>query len=70
MSSWVDKIILRPHNASMNTSRAIKLAGGKAKLADIAGVTRQAVTRWVAQKTLPPLRVFQLRELRPDWFKK
>ena len=51
----------------MKTSKAIKLAGSKVELARILGVKRQAVHQWVPN--LPPLRVFQLRELRPGWFK-
>lgn len=55
----------------MNKKQAIKLAGGT--LADLAAVfvpplTRQAVSKW--GKNLPPLRVYQLKELRPAWFRR
>lgn len=51
----------------MKTKQAIKLAGSQSALARILGVKRQAVPQWVPN--LPPLRVYQLRELRPEWFK-
>ncbi len=53
----------------MKTSQALKLAGGTYQaLADVFGLSRQAASQW--GDTLPPLRVYQLRELRPEWFKK
>lgn len=56
----------------MKTSKAIKLANGIAALAKVfndAGkeCTRQAVQQWGPD--LPELREYQLREIRPDWFK-
>lgn len=55
----------------MNTKQAVKLAGGRNE--DLGRVfkpplSRQAVSKW--GDTIPPLRVYQLRELRPAWFKK
>lgn len=50
----------------MKTKLAIKRAGSGAELARILGVTRQALTIW--KPNLPPLRVYQLKERRPEWF--
>ena len=50
----------------MKTKKAIKLAGSAVELAHILGVTRQAVTNWV--DVLPGLRVYQLKEKKPQWF--
>ena len=51
----------------MNKSTAIKLAGSATALAGLLKISRQAVEKW---EKLPPLRVYQLRELRPEWFAK
>ena len=48
----------------MDKAFAIRKAGSEADLARLLGVTRQAVSQWDA---LPPLRVYQLKELRPRW---
>ena len=50
----------------MDIHQAITLAGSQSELARIFGITRAAVNHW---KTIPPLRLYQLKELRPDWFK-
>jgi len=50
----------------MKTQIAIKKAGSGAELARILGVTRQALTIW--KPNLPQLRVYQLKERRPEWF--
>ena len=52
---------------SMKTQTAIQLAGTSAELARILGLSRAAVCQW--PEDVPPLRVYQLRERRPDWFK-
>jgi len=49
----------------MTKEEAVKKAGNAAKLAKLLGVTRGAVSHWVV---LPKLRIYQLKELRPDWF--
>jgi DNA-binding transcriptional regulator Cro len=51
----------------MNKATAIKRAGSTTALASLLNITRQAVEKW---NTLPPLRVYQLRELKPEWFVK
>lgn len=50
----------------MKTSVAEYLAGGPAALARILGITVGAVCQW--GETMPKLREYQLRELRPEWF--
>jgi hypothetical protein len=52
----------------MKTDQAIKLAGTSAELARLLGVSRAAISQW--PETVPPLRVYQLKELRPEWFAK
>ncbi|CAB4132269.1 hypothetical protein UFOVP259_9 [uncultured Caudovirales phage] len=51
---------------SMNTQTAITLAGSRAKLARLLGVSRAAVTQYKA--VLPPKRINRLREAHPEWF--
>ena len=51
---------------SMNTETAVKLAGSKAKLALILGVSRAAVTQYGPK--LPSKREIRLRVLKPEWF--
>ena len=53
----------------MKTARAIKLAGDSAAaLGRVFNppLSRQAVQKW--GEDVPPLREYQLRELRPAWF--
>ncbi len=52
----------------MKTSKAIKLAGDGGTLGRLFDppITRQAVHRW--GENVPPLREFQLRAVRPEWF--
>ena len=50
----------------MKKSTAIKLAGSGSELARILGVKRQAIQGW--GDTVPPLRVYQLKERKPEWF--
>jgi predicted transcriptional regulator len=50
----------------MNTQTAIQLAGSKAKLAKLLGVSRAAVTQYKA--FLPGKRIETLREKHPEWF--
>ena len=52
----------------MNKETAVRYAGGVSALAALLGVTKQAVSQWGAQ--MPPLRVFQLRQLKPGWFRR
>ena len=52
----------------MTTKQAIKLAGSRRALASLLGVSVQATHRAAWRRALPPLRVIQLRTLRPEWF--
>lgn len=51
----------------MKTQIAIELAGGTTALADIVGITPGAVSQW--GEDLPEGRVWQLKVLRPEWFR-
>jgi len=50
----------------MKTAKAIRLAGTKAKLAEVLGVQRQSIQKW--GEFVPPMRVYFLRHERPEWF--
>jgi len=50
----------------MDKQTATTLAGSQSELARILGITRAAVFLW---KNIPKLRIYQLKELRPEWFK-
>lgn len=52
----------------MKTCDAIKFAGSAAQLAQILGVTKSAVSQY--GENIPSGREWQLRVIRPDWFKK
>jgi predicted transcriptional regulator len=49
----------------MTKQDIIKLAGSQTELAKILGINRAAVCQW---KTVPELRLRQLKDLRPQWF--
>lgn len=51
----------------MDKETAIKLAGSAKALAELLGITRAAVSQWGT--SVPQARVWQLRALRPKWFK-
>jgi len=51
----------------MTKDQLVQLAGSQAKLARILGISRTAVNYW--KQKIPPLRMYQLKELRPEWFK-
>lgn len=50
----------------MDTDKAIQLAGSIRELAAVLGLTTQAIYAW--GPTVPKLRMYELRELRPQWF--
>ena len=50
----------------MKTDNAIKLAGSSTELAAILGITLSAISQW--GESVPELRVYKLRELKPSWF--
>ncbi len=51
----------------MKTQKAIELAGGSSALASWLGITPGAVSQWGEE--LPDRRIWQLKVLRPEWFK-
>ena len=51
---------------NMNTQTAIQLAGSKAKLASLLGVSRAAVTQYTEK--LPKKQVQKLLQSHPHWF--
>ena len=51
----------------MKTQTAIELAGSSAKLAKLIEVTPGAISQWGEQ--VPVTRVWQLKVIRPAWFK-
>jgi hypothetical protein len=53
--------------SQMKKKIAIKFAGSSMALAEILGVSQSAVSQW--GEDIPVLRVFQLKVLRPQWFK-
>lgn len=52
----------------MKTRQAIELAGNAASLAKLLGITPSAITQW--GENVPEKRVWQMRLLRPSWFRK
>jgi hypothetical protein len=51
----------------MEKSTAIRLAGSQTKLADILGIKQPAIAQW--GNDVPLMRIYQLKTLRPKWFK-
>lgn len=51
----------------MELNSLIKRAGSVRAIAEALGLTTQAVYKWGG--TIPKLRVYELKELRPAWFK-
>lgn len=50
----------------MQTKTAITLAGSTTALAELLGISLSAISQW--GENVPELRVYKLRELKPDWF--
>jgi DNA-binding transcriptional regulator YdaS (Cro superfamily) len=51
----------------MTKSELIRLAGSGRELAKLLGVSYPAVSQWKEQ--IPELRLRQLKDLKPDWFR-
>ena len=51
----------------METKKAIELAGSMTALAAMLGISVSAVSQW--GEMIPEQREWQLRVLRPEWFK-
>lgn len=54
------------YDASMNKEQLIKLAGSQGELAKLLGISQPAVAAW---KDVPKARIWQLKLLKPKWFK-
>lgn len=52
---------------TMETKTAIEMAGSMTALAAMLGITVSAVSQW--GETIPEQREWQLRVLRPEWFR-
>jgi len=50
----------------MTKEQLIKLAGSQTELAKILGISQPAISAW---KTVPQARLWQLRVIKPKWFK-
>lgn len=50
----------------MKTQTAIEKAGSIKQLAELLGISRPAISQW--GEDVPPMRVFQLKAIKPDWF--
>ena len=66
MFRYVDSRRAAVPSWGMKKSEAIKLAGSGSALAALLGLTRAAVSKW---RVIPPLRLYQLQEIRPEWFR-
>lgn len=53
----------------MKKTDAIALAGSPGRLAEILGISRQAVSKWPGEH-VPELQLYRLRERKPRWFRK
>jgi hypothetical protein len=52
----------------MTKAEAVRRAGSQTALAEMLGITKQAVSRWGYE--MPLLQVYRLREIKPGWFRK
>ena len=50
----------------MTKEQLIKLAGSQSELAKLLGIKQAAVSQW---KQVPQARIWQLKVLKPKWFK-
>jgi DNA-binding transcriptional regulator YdaS (Cro superfamily) len=51
----------------MKTQQAIERAGSAAGLARLLGITQSAICQWGEE--IPQARIWQLKALRPSWFR-
>ena len=63
----VAKKVKKAYHSAMTKDQAIALAGTSMALAML-GIQRQAVSQWGDE--IPEARLWQLKVLRPEWFKK
>lgn len=52
----------------MTKTELIRRMGSEYAVAKLFNCSRQAVNRWANR--IPALRLYQLRELKPEWFRK
>lgn len=64
----VDVNTLSMYAYRMKKSTAVKKAKSAYRLAQILGITRQAVSKW-GDGDIPAAQLDKLRELRPQWFR-
>ncbi len=50
----------------LSKEKAIQLAGGQQRLAELLGISQPSVSQW--KKNVPIARVWQLKVLKPEWF--
>jgi hypothetical protein len=51
----------------MDKAKAVELAGGVTALAKLLGIAKSSVSQWVE---IPQARLWQLKVIRPQWFRK
>jgi DNA-binding transcriptional regulator YdaS (Cro superfamily) len=61
----VANLLIYLYNTAMTKQQLVQLAGSQSELARILGINRAAVCQW---KTVPELRLRQLKDLKPEWF--
>lgn len=63
----VDSPVIQLIMFNMKKETAIKLAGSQVSLARLLGISQAAVCVW--KEDIPQARVWQLKVLKPEWFK-
>jgi len=58
-------LLIRLYNFLMTKEQLVQMAGSQSELARLLKISRAAVCLW---KTVPELRLRQLKDLRPEWF--
>jgi predicted transcriptional regulator len=54
------------YDSSMTKEQLITLAGSQTELAKLLGISQPAVSAW---KEVPQARLWQLKVIKPEWFK-
>jgi len=53
------------YNRRMTKQKLIKKAGSRKALAELLGISLSAISQW---KKVPQARIWQAKDLRPQWF--
>ena len=53
------------YNCRMTKQQLIKKAGSRKALAELLGISLSAISQW---KVVPKARLWQVKDLRPEWF--